>query len=82
MSLFDDPNDNGLLPSDQKTISSIIDKGMKGKDAQGKWTKGNQYRFQKRDMEEPKDDPNQMHLDLKFGDETNKELVPSEEEGQ
>ena len=80
MSLFDDPNDNGLLPSDQDTLNKIINKSLQDKDAQGKWIKGNQYRFQKKDMDEPEDDSNQLHLDLKYGTDRTKELIPNEEE--
>ena len=81
LSLFDDPNDNGLLPSDQDTLNKIINKSLQGKDTQGKWIKGNQYRFQKKDIEkEPEENPNQLHLDLKFGDDRTKELIPDEEE--
>ena len=80
LSLFDDPNNNGLLPSDQKTIGDIIDKSMRGKDAQGRWTKDNTFKFQKTKGPEPKEDPRQTHLDLKFGNAKRKEL--SQEEGE
>lgn len=80
LSLFDDPNDNGLLPSDQDTLNKVINKSLQGKDAQGKWTRGNQYRFQKKELDEPEENPNQLHLDLKYGDGRIKELVPNEEE--
>jgi len=84
MSLFDDPNDNGLLLSDQDTINKVINKSLQGKDTQGKWTKGNQYRFQKKDIDNNnnEEDPNQLKLDLKFGNNQNKELVPNEEEDE
>lgn len=83
MSLFDDPNDNGLLPSDQDTLAKVIGQGMQGKDSLGRWSKGNQFRFQKSDDEEEPEDsngPEQLHLDFGKGNGATKELVPDEEE--
>ncbi len=70
LSLFDDPEDNGLLKSDQETISKVIDKSLGGRDEQGRWAKGNEYRFQPKPKEEERptqEDDNA--LNLKFGDE-------------
>lgn len=70
LSLFDDPEDNGLLKSDQETISKVIDKSLGGRDEQGRWAKGNDYRFQPKPREEERptqEDDNA--LNLKFGDE-------------
>lgn len=79
LSLFDDPNDNGLLPSDQDTINQVINKSLQGRGEKGQWAKGNPYRFQRKETEEnPVDNPNQLHLT--FGDEKEKELIPDEEE--
>lgn len=77
MSLFDDPNDNGLLPSDQGTIGKAIERGMQGKDARGRWTPGNPYRFSKSETQDAgEDNPNQLHLDLGFGDGKAKSPAP------
>lgn len=77
MSLFDDPNDNGLLPSDQGTIGKAIERGMQGKDARGRWTSGNPYRFSKSETQGAgEDNPNQLHLDLGFGDGKAKSPAP------
>lgn len=77
MSLFDDPNDNGLLPSDQGTIGKAIERGMQGKDARGRWTSGNPYRFSKSETQDAgEDNPNQLHLDLGFGDGKAKSPAP------
>lgn len=79
LSLFDDPNDNGLLPSDQDTINQVINKSLQGRGEKGQWAKGNPYRFQRKETEEnPVDNSNQLHLT--FGDEKEKELIPDEEE--
>lgn len=83
MSLFDDPNDNGLLPSDQGTLAQVIGQSMQGKDRLGRWSKGNQYRFQKSDEpdeEGDEDSPGQLHLDFEKGNGATRELVPDEEE--
>ena len=89
MSLFDDPNDNGLLPSDQGTIGKAIERGMQGKDARGRWTSGNPYRFSKSETQGAgEDNPNQLHLDLGFGDGKAKSPAPegtptgTEEDGE
>ena len=80
MSLFDDPDDNGLLPSDQKTLSQVISKSLGGKDDKGKWTKDNTYKFQKTGRSYGKEDPRQLHLDLRYGDGRTKEIIPDEED--
>ena len=66
LSLFDDPDDNGLLPTDQETITKAIERGMRGKDDRGKFTTGNEFKFQK---QEPKRDTSQEDenaLNLRF----------------
>ena len=77
LSIFDDPEDNGLLPSDQETLNKIIDKSLKGKDEKGRWVKDNEFRFQKKDLENkpkyPEDNPNQLKLNFDK-DEDDKEL--------
>lgn len=47
LSLFD----NGLLPSDQKTIGDIATTNLKDKDEKGRFVKGNTFRFQKKNQE-------------------------------
>lgn len=79
LSLFDDPDDNGLLPSDKDTISQAIERGMQGKDERGRWAKGNEYRFQK---QEPKKDTSQEDenaLNLQF-ERPKKQLDNKEDE--
>ena len=79
LSIFDDPEDNGLLPSDQETLNKVIDKSLQGKDERGRWVKDNEFRFQKKDTQKyPEDDEDQLKLDF---DEKEKNLrVPSEDE--
>ena len=78
-----DPN-SGLYKFDttdaEDELGDIIkNTALKGKDSKGRWTKGNQYRFQKKEVNPSVDDnPNQMHLN--FGDDNEKELVPDEED--
>ena len=86
LSLFDkeDIFGDGILPSDKQTLDDVINKSLRGKDASGRWQKGNEYRFEKK----PKRDTSQEDenaLNLKFGDEDkvsnkNKRLVVSQEE--
>ena len=79
LSLFDDPEDNGLLPSDQETITKVIDKSLQGKDEKGRWVKDNEFRFQKKDSNKyPEDNDNQIKLN--FEKEQNKRLKQPEEE--
>ena len=80
LSLFDDPYDNGLLPSDQDTLNKVIDKSLKGKDEKGRWTSDNDFKFQKKDLNTkyPEDNPNQLKLD--FEKQQNKRLRHPEEE--
>jgi hypothetical protein len=76
MSLFD----TGLLPDDAETMKAVIDQGFRGKDKEGKFTKGNELRFQKKDLEEPEvpaEDNGQMELD--FDDQEVVDIVPSSE---
>ena len=84
LSLFDDPDDNGLLPTDQETISGIIDRSMAGRGEKGKWATGNEYRFSKSDSRRhPEDNPDQMRL--QFGTSRNPRLdtgVEEPEEGE
>lgn len=74
--------DTGIFPTDQKTINTVIgkqDNGMlQGRNAQGKFTKGNTIGPRFQPLNKPKESPSQTHLDLKFGKEP--ELVPEEEE--
>lgn len=42
--------DSGLLPSDQKTLDSVIDMALKGRDEKGRFTKDNEYKFSKKDL--------------------------------
>lgn len=51
-----DENDTPLIPSDFKTMKNVIDTGFKGKDEKGKFVKGNEFRFKKK--EEPKQEVN------------------------
>ena len=63
MNLFD----TGLLPDDEATMKAVIDQGMQGKDKFGRFAKGNDMRFQKKELEEPEipEEPaDQMHIDL------------------
>ena len=79
LNIFNDPDDNGLLPSDQETITKVIDRSLQGKDEKGRWEKGNEFRFQKKNTQEyPEDNPNQLRLDLEK--ETNKRLKHPEED--
>ncbi len=68
LSIFDDldAEDSGLLPSDIKTIDTVIDKTMQGRGEKGQWDKGNEFRFQKKEPkpENPEDRPDQLKLDL------------------
>ena len=60
--------DNGLFPEDRKTMDTVIDQGFRGKDAKGKFAKGNEFRFQKKEPEEP-DIEDENPLDLKLSNE-------------
>ena len=68
--------DNGLFPEDQKTMDTVIGQGFRGKDNKGKFVKGNEFRFQKKEPEtnEP-DQEDENPLDLTF----HKEEEPEEE---
>lgn len=66
LSLFDDPEENGLLPSDKDTISQAIERGMRGKDERGRWTKDNEFRFQKREPKRDTSQEDENALNLKF----------------
>lgn len=86
LSIFDDPNDNGLLPDDQETMKQVLSKTLKGRDEKGKWTSSNEYKFQKQDtvkskQKYPEDDPDQLHLDLKF-DTIKKKQLKLDDEGE
>ena len=80
LSLFDDPDDNGLLPSDQETISKVIDKSVQGRDERGRWAKGNEYRFQPREKTTSRkhDYEKDNALNLKFGKEEDED-IPNED---
>lgn len=82
LSIFDDVEDNGLLPTDQDTISSIIDKDLKNRDEKGHWKKDNDYRFKKKDTainKSDKEDERQLKLDL---DRPEKKLNLSDDESE
>ena len=79
MGLFE----TGLLPDDAETMKAVIDQGMQGKDKSGKFVKGNDMRFQKKELEEPVEEPEgQTHLDLDTPPEETEvvDLVPADEE--
>lgn len=78
MSLFE----NGLLPDDAETMKAVINQGMQGKDTSGRFVKGNDMRFQKKELEEPEENPDQLELDLNTPPEESEivDLVPSGEE--
>lgn len=67
--------DNGLFPEDQKTMDTVIGQGFRGKDNKGKFVPGNEFRFQKKEPEEPPEEEPENPLDLKF----HKEEEPEEE---
>ena len=71
--------DNGLFPEDQKTMKAVIDQGFRGKDEKGKFAKGNEYRFQKKEPE-PEEPEEENPLDLKFRNEEEPEEETPEEE--
>ena len=60
MNLFD----NGLLPEDAETMKVVIDQGFRGKDKTGKFIKGNDLRFQKRDLEPEETIPKEDTVEL------------------
>ena len=64
LSLFDEIEDDGspLLPSDRETMKAVINRGFRGKDDKGKFTKGNEFRFQKK--EEPVQTSQEKELPL------------------
>ena len=78
LSLLDkeDKFGDAILPSDIDTINQAIERGMIGKDDQGKFVKGNEYRFQKTTKHQPEDNPDQMKLDLD-NEEEDKEVNKS-----
>lgn len=87
LSLLDkeDKFGDAILPSDQATINDVIERGMRGKDAQGKWAKGNEFRFEPKPKERDTSQEDDNALNLKFGDEKapenkDKELVIDDEE--
>jgi len=84
LSLFDDmdPDKSGLLPSDQKALSDVIELGMRGKDEKGRFEKGNDYRFAKTKPEVGTDQEDENPLELRFDNNRRKTLRgPEEEEG-
>lgn len=86
LSLFDDPDDNGYLPSDQEILNKVIDKSLKGRDEKGKWTSDNEYKFKKKDTTmskiHPEDDPEQLHLDLGLDTKKKQLKLDDEDEGE
>ena len=84
LSLFDDmdPDKSGLLPSDQKALSDVIELGMRGKDEKGRFEKGNDYRFAKTKPDAGTDQEDDNPLELRFDNDRRKTLrEPEEEEG-
>ena len=75
LSLFDDldSEDSGLLPSDQQTLSNIIAKSLKGRDAQGKFTSENPYKFKKSELGPKPKESNA--LGLKFNNEKSSNII-------
>lgn len=83
LSIFDDVDDesSGLLPSDRKTLKNVIDVGMKGKDDKGRFTKGNEYRFSKRQQTPPeRTQEDENPLNLKFDNKRGPRLIGPEME--
>lgn len=86
LSLFDDPNDNGLLGKDSDALSNVIDKSLQGRDDKGRFTRDNNYKFQSKPKETKRHDyEDDNALNLRFGDEeapnnNEKELVIDDEE--
>ena len=76
LSLFDkeDKYGDGILPSDQATINDVIAQSLKGKDERGRWTRGNQYRFEPKPKSTTPDQEKDNALNLKFGDENVKDV--------
>jgi len=83
LSIFDDVDDesSGLLPSDRKTLKNVIDVGMKGKDSKGRFVKGNEYRFSKRQQTPPeRTQEDENPLNLKFDNKRGPRLIGPETE--
>lgn len=68
LQLFYSDEESGLLPTDQETISKVIEQGLKDKDAAGKFVPGNQMRFQKKTEPEagPDEEVKEEELNNKF----------------
>lgn len=65
LQLFYSDEESGLLPTDQDAISRAIEQGLKGKGAGGKFVKGNELRFQKKNKpEEEPEQENRLDLDI------------------
>lgn len=81
LSLLDkeDKFGDAILPSDIDTINQAIDRGMIGKDEKGKFTKGNEYRFQKQKEEQPEDNPDQLKLDIDNDDKEENRSIHQDE---
>lgn len=62
---------DGLLPSDQETLTNIASKNLKDRDNKGKFIKGNSMRFQPKKRRGIQPNPNQLTID--FDDEENSE---------
>lgn len=56
LQLFYQDEESGLLPSDSATISKAIERGFIGKDKNGKFAVGNQFRFQKKQQPQPEEE--------------------------
>ena len=56
--------DNGLLPSDQETLTKIASTNLKNKDEKGRFIKGNEFRFKgTKSKEDNKEDDTYFNLE-------------------
>lgn len=58
LNLFDD----GQLPNDRQTMSDVTSIHSANRDEHGRWVAGNKFRFQKKDLEEPKETEDNLGL--------------------
>lgn len=80
LKLFYEYEESGLLPTDQETIASAMEKTLAVRDEKGHFIKDNPMRFQKKETQEtPLDNPDQVTFNL---DELPKEEENTEEEEQ
>lgn len=77
MSIFQkyDKWGDAILDSDRQTIDDVISQSTKDRDASGRFTKGNEYRFTKKEKPKPEKEDSTFNADddsalnLRFGDE-------------